>query len=578
MKKGSNAKELSYGLLEDENVPARKVRWRELYAMALDSLREERYDEAIRVLTKAISSGAKRWEPYYARAWTRWQAGQSLGDGQVRKDLERALEFGGTRCADAAVLLGALELEQGNAQVAFRLFLQGFGNASDAASAEEGLVEALSSLLDELEASSNPAASLSVTESLESYLQSVTLPTHLSYGLLAEVLACRAHLLEQTNEEDQAEKCIRRLRLLVPGHPRLPADTSATTKRSSALREGGSEPTFDDIGGNDVGGSFQERLCKLFETYFGKGDLERARLRLAEYGQSPTRSVLLFGPSGCGKTYIVRSFAGEYRKRFARELPLHTLRLNELFDRYVGESEKILTRAIDRVISSQPSLLFADEIDALGGSRDSGQDWRVSQTAHFLQEIDRLRERETYVVFFACTNRIWAIDQALLRRFDRLIAVEPPNAEVRKRIFEVHLNHCSERVRPEALDFEKLTARSHGLTPGDIEKVVRHAVDEAMQESFQAEEPRRIKQDDLLRSLEDYQHPMHLRTWVQDAITGLRNARHADMADEVERLYRPFVGDLTEDEAMEESWRPMPDEAWVTEQTYDLSYIRAFRS
>jgi SpoVK/Ycf46/Vps4 family AAA+-type ATPase len=255
------------------------------------------------------------------------------------------------------------------------------------------------------------------------------------------------------------------------------------------------------------------------------------------------------------------------------------VRLNEVFGKYVGESERAITRLFDEASRSQPSILFIDEVDALGGARDNAQDWKATQTSHFLQEIDRLRDRQAFVLLIGCTNRIWEVELALLRRFDRIVSVEMPNQEIRREIFQKKLEDLPDAARPLDVDIDKLARESHGLTAGDIANVMRRAKDSLPLGESNQEIPR-ISGAHLERALREYGKPMHVRDWVRRAAEGLRRGRFDDLADDLIATYQPYTG--VSMAALQTGGAvvpitPIPASAWIERPVYDFSFFQLFR-
>jgi AAA+ superfamily predicted ATPase len=197
------------------------------------------------------------------------------------------------------------------------------------------------------------------------------------------------------------------------------------------------------------------------------------------FGKSAGGGLLLYGPPGCGKTHIARATAGEIGG------PFLTVGLHEILDMWIGQSERNLHEVFERARRSAPSVLFFDEVDALGSSRAemhaSGGRHLINQ---FLSELDGVDGDNTGVLVLAATNAPWYVDSAFRRpgRFDQILFVAPPDAAARAAILRVL---CAGKP-VEAVDYDHLAARTEGLSGADLQAVVERAVEDKLRAALRA--------------------------------------------------------------------------------------------
>ncbi|MEE3751329.1 AAA family ATPase [Mycobacterium intracellulare] len=241
-------------------------------------------------------------------------------------------------------------------------------------------------------------------------------------------------------------------------------------------RSGSEEVSVGDITLDDVGDMAEARQA-LTEAVLWPLQHPDTFARL---GVDPPRGVLLYGPPGCGKTFVVRALAS------TGQLSVHAVKGSELMDKWVGSSEKAVRELFRRARDSAPSLVFLDEVDALaprrGQSFDSGVTDRV--VAALLTELDGVDPLRDVVVLGA-TNRPDLIDPALLRpgRLERLVFVEPPDAEARREI----LRTAGKSVPLSAdVDLDEVAARLDGYSAADCVALLREAALTAMRRSIDA--------------------------------------------------------------------------------------------
>lgn len=222
----------------------------------------------------------------------------------------------------------------------------------------------------------------------------------------------------------------------------------------------------------DVGGlhEVKARLEASFLAPMRRPDLRQA------YGKSLRGGLLMWGPPGCGKTFLARAIAGELGANF---IPVG---IHDVLDMYVGNSERNIRSFFDAARRCRPSVLFFDEIDALGYSRGRHSAGTLRNVvALLLTELDGVASENDEVFVLAATNQPWDVDPALRRpgRFDRTVLVLPPDRDARRSILEVNL-----RGRPtESIDLGRIAAATEGFSGADLRLLCETAVEEAMTEA-----------------------------------------------------------------------------------------------
>jgi cell division protease FtsH len=233
--------------------------------------------------------------------------------------------------------------------------------------------------------------------------------------------------------------------------------------KSPAKRyELGEKPvTFDDVAGLK---NVKHELEEVVE--FLKNPEKFQRL-----GGRVPKGILLMGPPGTGKTLLGRAVAGE------AEVPFFSINGSEFIQMFVGVGASRVRDMFSTAKENAPSILFIDELDAVGRHRGAGlgggHDEREQTLNQILSEMDGFQQNESVIVI-AATNRPDVLDPALLRpgRFDRHITVDRPHQKGRLAIFKVHTR---EVPLSDDVDLEKLAAGSVGLTGADIRNMVNEA-------------------------------------------------------------------------------------------------------
>jgi AAA+ superfamily predicted ATPase len=186
--------------------------------------------------------------------------------------------------------------------------------------------------------------------------------------------------------------------------------------------------------------------------------------RAAEFGLSFPKGVLLVGVPGCGKSLCAKAVAGEWR------LPLLKLDSAELYNKYIGETEKNFKRAMQTAERIAPVILWIDELEkafAAGGSEDGGVSQRVLGTF-----LSWMQDRKGDVFIVATANDVTRLPAEFLRkgRFDEIFFVDLPNDEARRAIFEIHLRKRDKD--PASIPLDELVKATPNFSGAEIEQVI----------------------------------------------------------------------------------------------------------
>jgi hypothetical protein len=197
--------------------------------------------------------------------------------------------------------------------------------------------------------------------------------------------------------------------------------------------------------------------------------------KAAALNLSPPRGVLLAGVQGCGKSLAAKSIARRWRQ------PLLKLDAGRLYNRYVGESERNLRRALALAEAMAPTVLWIDEIEKAFGSGDEGMDGGLSRRVqgHLLTW---LQERSEPVFVVATANDVFSLPPELIRRgrFDEIFFVDLPKPTERETIFDIHLR--LRRQNPADFDRGELVAASDGMSGAEIEQAIVASLYRALHE------------------------------------------------------------------------------------------------
>lgn len=241
--------------------------------------------------------------------------------------------------------------------------------------------------------------------------------------------------------------------------------------------------TFEDVAGQEEA---KESLTELVD-FLHKPE------KYVEIGAKLPRGALLVGPPGTGKTLLAKAVAGEAK------VPFFSLSGSEFVELYVGMGASRVRDLFKKANSMSPCIIFIDEIDAIGRSRDtrhSGGDSEREQTLNqLLSEMDGF-DNSKGIVVLAATNRPEVLDKALLRpgRFDRRIVVSKPDIKGRIDTLKVH----SKNVKlDETVDFKELALATAGAVGADLANIINEGALMAVRKGREM-----VSQKDLIQSVE----------------------------------------------------------------------------
>lgn len=216
------------------------------------------------------------------------------------------------------------------------------------------------------------------------------------------------------------------------------------------------------------------------------------------YGIEIPKGILLTGPPGTGKTTIAKVMANDAKMSF------FVLSMDSIVSKWVGESEKNLTRLFQAAQRHAPSIIFIDEVDTIGRGRSSGgQQWAENLLNHLLQLIDGVIKAEGIYVI-AATNRADLVDSALKRggRLNKVIEVPLPDFYARKKLFELYLRKLK---LEDDIDTEYLAQISPNKSAADISAICNQAgLNAFKREAGKKDKQYTVSSEDLRKAFIDF--------------------------------------------------------------------------
>ena len=240
--------------------------------------------------------------------------------------------------------------------------------------------------------------------------------------------------------------------------------------------------TFKDVAGEDEA---KESLTEIVDFLHNPG-------KYTKIGAKLPKGALLVGPPGTGKTLLAKAVAGE------AHVPFYSLSGSDFVEMFVGVGASRVRDLFKNATENAPCIIFIDEIDAIGRSRDSrmgGNDEREQTLNQLLSEMDGFDSTKGLLVLGA-TNRPEILDPALLRpgRFDRRVVVDKPDLNGRMNILKVH---SKEVLLDETVDFKEIALATSGAVGADLANMMNEAAINAVKNGRSA-----VSQKDLFEAVE----------------------------------------------------------------------------
>ncbi len=231
-----------------------------------------------------------------------------------------------------------------------------------------------------------------------------------------------------------------------------------TMEKNTKEERNKSDISFKDVAGLD------EIKEELHETI----DFIKDSLKYKKMGAKIPKGVLFYGPPGTGKTLLAKAVAGETNSTFLYASG------SEFVEKYVGVGAKRVRTLFEKAKKEGPSIIFIDELDAIGTKRNTDSNNEKDQTLNqLLVEMDGFNTEETVIVIGA-TNRMDLLDEALLRpgRFDRHIFVGNPNVNAREKILQVHTKN---KPIDKTIDIKSIAKKTMGLSGAELANIANEA-------------------------------------------------------------------------------------------------------
>lgn len=275
---------------------------------------------------------------------------------------------------------------------------------------------------------------------------------------------------------------------------------------------------FSDVAGLD---DIKEEIKEEIVYPITRPDLAK------KFGRKAGGGILLYGPPGCGKSYTAKATIGECGASF------FNVNISDLVSTGFEEGAKALHDIFEHAARGAPSIVFIDEIDAIGGKKDSTEEHSEKMLIdQLLMEMDGVESMKENVLFIAATNSPWVIDPALRRseRFTKQLFVPPPDLKTRIEIFKIHTR---EEPLSEDLNLEKLAELTEGYASSDIKTVCDSAAKIPWEEAVHGSVVREINMSDFIKAIS--KQKSSLLPWYKTAHRMLEQSGEIGLYEEYSR-------------------------------------------
>jgi ATPase family AAA domain-containing protein 1 len=294
----------------------------------------------------------------------------------------------------------------------------------------------------------------------------------------------------EQKEQNRLQSAAILRRLDEPNHTQLSRSTDPTRPRREDLRLTQYEevilqelvfPEDISVSFNDIGG-LSDIIDDLRESVIYPLTLPELYSTSSSLLAAPS-GVLLYGPPGCGKTMLAKALAHESGACFIN------LHISTVTNKWFGDSNKLVNAVFSLARKLEPVIVFIDEIDAVLGTRHSGEHEASGMVkAEFMTHWDGLASANTSgraqrILILGATNRINDIDDAILRRMPKKFPVSLPNASQRLKILKIILRDT--RLDKESLDLDYISKVMAGMSGSDIKEACREAAMVPVREMIQ---------------------------------------------------------------------------------------------